>query len=66
MDAGIDAGWDHEGISSNVSWFGKLSMAERLEVLDELYEMAVSLDRALRGGRDDGQAQASVLVVEQA
>ena len=59
----VTHGFEHESLGAKAEWFAGLSVAERLEVLAEYYELAVALNPELRGGRDADPVEGAVLVV---
>jgi hypothetical protein len=65
MGNGVSHGFEDESLAAKSEWFAALSVAERLSILDEYYELAVALNPGLRGGRDAEPAEGPVLVVEQ-
>lgn len=61
---GITHGFDQESIEAKREWFSGLSMAERLEILSEYYDLAVALNPKLREGSDARTTASSVRVLE--
>jgi len=64
MTPSVVHGFEHETDEEKLSWFLTLSIAERLEVLDSYYRLAVALNPRLREGSDARPTAATVRVLE--
>jgi hypothetical protein len=64
MNGEVVHGFEHESIEAKAAWFASLSVIERIQQLDSMYRLAVSLNPKLREGSDVGPTSISVRVLE--